>query len=261
MRSHIRVAKKEQTDGLGFKSSSSVTAGNEWWLNAYAAGASRLGGAAADDGGSVSDTDSDGTADAAAIPRSSRQRKRTRSDGGGSDSDASAGERAAAPVRTGDEDPYAVPSFEELFRATGGARLGMRARRAQPGKWARAEHGVVGAAVTAAATVMSGRRTDAVAPANAVGGGTVSLAVDADRVERKLRKAEKAARRAARRAKASTLGAAEDEAAAPDAATAEAAGGEENAAGAADNRHDDAAVRRLSKQMAKEERRRRTRGE
>lgn len=32
------------------------------------------------------------------------------------------------------------PSFEELFKATGGARLGMRARRKQPGKLERADH-------------------------------------------------------------------------------------------------------------------------
>ena len=30
-------------------------------------------------------------------------------------------------------------SYEELFKATGGARLGMRARASQRGKWMRAE--------------------------------------------------------------------------------------------------------------------------
>lgn len=33
-----------------------------------------------------------------------------------------------------------VPTFEELFKATGGARLGMRARRKQTGKLERADH-------------------------------------------------------------------------------------------------------------------------
>jgi hypothetical protein len=32
-----------------------------------------------------------------------------------------------------------APTFEELFKATGGARMGMRARASQKGKWQRAE--------------------------------------------------------------------------------------------------------------------------
>jgi hypothetical protein len=38
------------------------------------------------------------------------------------------------------DDGVAPPSFEELFKATGGARLGMRARRKQTGKLERADH-------------------------------------------------------------------------------------------------------------------------
>jgi len=36
-------------------------------------------------------------------------------------------------------EPSGPPSFEELFKATGGARLGMRARADQQGKWIRTE--------------------------------------------------------------------------------------------------------------------------
>lgn len=32
-------------------------------------------------------------------------------------------------------------SYEELFKATGGLRMGMRARASQKGKWTRAENG------------------------------------------------------------------------------------------------------------------------
>jgi hypothetical protein len=77
-----------------------------------------------------------------------------------------------------------MPSFDELFKATGGARLGMRARRAQKGKWERADDD-------------GGRRA---APAVGATAGLDEEALKAAKVAKKARKALKLAAKEAKKA-------------------------------------------------------------
>ena len=120
--SHIRVSKKEETEGLGFKKDVGDAGwGDQWgaWSAAFEQGGP-IGGSAAVRGDSDSDSDSDSSAGSGNAAAPVGRRKRQRAD--------VAGGSSGGP-----------PSFEALFAATGGARLGMRARREQPGKLQRAE--------------------------------------------------------------------------------------------------------------------------
>ena len=105
---HLKIDKKEDAGGVGIEQVAVAErdASNVWWHDAFAGRLTSL-----DIGGKKS-------------KKSSKKKKEERDKGGG----AALGEGAAPP------------SFDVLFAATGGARLGMRARRPQPGKLDRADH-------------------------------------------------------------------------------------------------------------------------
>lgn len=157
MTSHIKIAKKDDALGVGAKVTEHDNFGHQWWFQAYGGGASKpIGGAAAVTRDALSDSsDSDDSDSDAAVGSKRKSAAKSRKcaakrarDGSSSDSDsdsprAAAGGAGSASAAGGSGTVIAggvvIPSFEELFKATGGARLGMRARREQPGKWARAE--------------------------------------------------------------------------------------------------------------------------
>jgi Pin2-interacting protein X1 len=108
MVSHIRVKKKIDQEGIGFDvSNKSQDWNQQWWLNTYKSDivSKTIGGKAAVSLQSDSESDSD--------------------------SDSSKSEPKQKSFDS------SQPSWEDLFKATGGARLGMRARIDQPGKWNR----------------------------------------------------------------------------------------------------------------------------
>jgi Pin2-interacting protein X1 len=177
---HVKVVKKEDTAALGYREVAlrATSGGDQWWLGDDPFAKARVGGAAAD----------------------AKGKKRARSgggDGGGGGGTSGGGAASAG----GDVQAF----YKKLFEATGGARLGMRARREQPGKWERAEAALAGA--------------EGAAPEECAEGAAA---------EKAARKAErKAARRAAREAAAGPAAAAE--AAAAEDAAAEAAAAEKAA--------------------------------
>lgn len=104
MQSHIKVAKKDEPTGLGLDKAAveSVQANENWWQDAFS-----------------SNLKSFTSNNKKAKKSSSKKRKNEEED------------------LEGNAD---APSFDDLFRATGGARLGMRARASQNGKFKRTEH-------------------------------------------------------------------------------------------------------------------------
>jgi hypothetical protein len=124
---HVRVKKKEDTAALGYVAPpGGDAAAQDWWsVDPFAAAA------------------------AAAGVKSGRKSKSAKGGGGGGDgasAGAGSGSGAAAvpgvPAGSNVQDFYAG-----LFAATGGARLGMRARRDQPGKVTRSGDDAAGAVV------------------------------------------------------------------------------------------------------------------
>lgn len=103
---HIKVHKKDDSTGLGIdtaiKQESAVA--ENWWHDGFSKQLKAFGG---------------GVSDGKKVKKSKGKRKLE--DAGIKD---------------------APPTYDELFAATGGARLGMRARAKQPGKIARAEQGL-----------------------------------------------------------------------------------------------------------------------
>lgn len=117
--SHLRITKKSDVlAGVGAARSGTDAAAfatDSWWAGAYAAGA------AARIGGNVVEAYSDSDSSRDCISRD-----------GSTTAMPSVGGTSAIAMSSGVD-------FDALFRATGGARLGMRAHRAQPGKLRRAE--------------------------------------------------------------------------------------------------------------------------
>jgi hypothetical protein len=186
---HVRVARREGTAALGFKAGLTPVGGGGLAGAAGAAGAAplydvargadafasaagvRIGGAANDDGSSDSDSDS---SDGGARARKKRRRA----------AEGAAGAAAA---------PQSGEFWSQLYEATGGARLGMRARAEQKGKLERAEKP---AGSAEAGSVKAG---DAAAGGAAATGDAAvedGVAAETDR------QAQRAARRAARKAAA-----------------------------------------------------------
>ena len=123
MSEHIRQKKKDDTAGLGVSESTdfvvdttvkgsaktSITGGNDnWWHDAFASNLKSL---------------------------NKKKDKKKQKRGGGA-----AGE--ASSTAQDDNEVEAPPTLEELFKATGGVRLGMRARADQSGKFRRGEKDV-----------------------------------------------------------------------------------------------------------------------
>ena len=207
IKTHVRVAKKEEAEGIGFKASSATPAWSMPLLGNGGLAPGRIGGDAAV---TLSSSDSDDS-DADGAARRAAGSKRRRSPGGGA---------SALPSVFGEA---AAPTFEELFAATGGARLGMRARADQPGKIARAEKH---ARALAARQQQEAAARASVAPSDASAGeaeGGAGEEVDrraakaARRAAREEKRRAKEARRAARAAAAATAVAAAAAAAASEA--------------------------------------------
>jgi len=127
MASHIKVKKREESAGLGTETAAAEDGPKEnWWMDALGAGLKamnkkssdkkradkRKSKAEADEGGEEAHKDKK--------RRKERKEKKDKKDKG--------------PQQAGN-----TPTFAELFAATGGARLGMRARAEQKGKLLRVE--------------------------------------------------------------------------------------------------------------------------
>jgi hypothetical protein len=115
MQTHIKVSKKEEATGLGLDKAvvEQTEASEHWWHDAFSSTLKSF---------------------TASTNSSSKKRKRDKK------------EKKNKKDRNDDEDDdddatsKNAPSFEDLFKATGGARLGMRARASQNGKFKRTEH-------------------------------------------------------------------------------------------------------------------------
>jgi hypothetical protein len=168
MVSHIKVAKKDDTAALGFKEAAmrKETADN-WFFGTFdaALGGARIGGAAAVDGDGSSSSSSDESDGGDRRARAGKKRARDggRASRGSSSSSSSSGSDAGggakAPAGAPDALSHSDAFYAALFKATGGARLGMRARADQRGKWERAERAAAGAGGAAGAATAAGDGT------------------------------------------------------------------------------------------------------
>ena len=126
MKTHIKVVKKDDTSALGFKKVEFTKDNDQWFLGIASgdpfSGAS-IGGKAAVKSLSKEDSDCD---ECGGVPETKRAKKRDR-------------EVNQAEPESQSEIMDVQSFYQKLFQETGGQRLGMRARRDQPGKWARAE--------------------------------------------------------------------------------------------------------------------------
>lgn len=130
IKTHVRVTKKEESLGVGFRVDAVNT---QTWAQSMQASCTppgRIGGSAA----VMLDTSSDDTSsDDGGVPAGKGSKRRR-------EAATPASIAVAATVGIPLSAYGDAPSFEDLYAATGGARLGMRARAEQPGKIARAEH-------------------------------------------------------------------------------------------------------------------------
>jgi hypothetical protein len=117
MQTHIKVSKKEEATGLGLDKAvvEQTEASEHWWHDAFS---STLKSFTASTNSSSKKRKRD---------KKEKKNKKDRNDDEDDDDDDDASSKNA-------------PSFEDLFKATGGARLGMRARASQNGKIKRTEH-------------------------------------------------------------------------------------------------------------------------
>ena len=144
MVSHVAVEKKIDSQGIGAEavSAEEEVKAASWWHDAYA---SKLANIEVD-----SDSDSDDGDDKKRRKKKDKKNKKKKRDKPSSSSSSS------SSAGVGESGEIVMPTFEELFAATGGARLGMRAHagRRQNGKFERAEKGVTGGAAAALAESM-----------------------------------------------------------------------------------------------------------
>lgn len=171
MTTHIKAKKKDDTNAIGYDAVKQGVTQDLWMksMNVFnGMKAAPIGGKAA-----VSAADSDSESEDEKPRKAKAARKRARDDSdsdSSSDSDSDAapafridrkgGAKATGGMSSQDaaaalNDPDQAQDFyKSLYEATGGARLGMRARAKQSGKWSRAEQGVVGKAPVATAHVL-----------------------------------------------------------------------------------------------------------
>ena len=136
MVTYVKVAKKEDNAALGFKEAESVKSNEQWYFGDPFSSASVGGKAAVKLQAGRDSDDSDASSVSSASRGSGGKRPRPAS------APAAAGDTVelSAAAFPGAPQGHDVQDFyKKLFKATGGARLGMRARRDQPGKWDRAE--------------------------------------------------------------------------------------------------------------------------
>ena len=220
---HVRVAKKDDTAALGFKAAEAAKSNDQWFFgDPFAVG--RIGGKAAVARAEASDDSSDSGSGAG-----------SGSEGGGGGVGGGGGKRArateagvapesvelnAAAFPGAPEGGDVQALYKKLFKATGGARLGMRARRDQPGKWDRAEAKAAADKAAAKASAEEAAAGAEAAGAEAAGGaddcdagdGGKRARKEARRAAREERKRleEKAAKKARKREKREAKGAASE---------------------------------------------------
>ena len=142
MVTYVKVAKKEDNAALGFKEAESVKSNEQWYFGDPFSSASVGGKAAVKlQAGRDSDDSADSDASSASSASSSRGSggKRPRPASAPAAAAGDAVELSAAAFPGAPQGHDVQEFYKKLFKATGGARLGMRARRDQPGKWDRAE--------------------------------------------------------------------------------------------------------------------------
>ena len=146
MTNHVAVEKKLDNHGIG---ADAVVADEEmkqgsWWHDAYAQKLANI------------EVQSDSDDDESTKRRRKKKKKKEKKEKKKSkDGKSKKGDCADSSKKEtyGNDVGFDMPTFEELFAATGGARLGMRAHagRRQSGKFERAEKGVTGGAAAALA--------------------------------------------------------------------------------------------------------------
>lgn len=118
---HITVDKKEDAGGIGIEAvvAEQREQSNVWWHDAYAGRLANL------TFGVDIETRKEG---------GKKKGDKKSKDGNKKAKKGSDPTDAGGSGRTAQDILSSMPSFEELFKATGGARLGMRARRRQTGQ-------------------------------------------------------------------------------------------------------------------------------
>ena len=138
---HIKTTKKDGKDGLGVSADmkGEGAAEDQWWFDSYSNGMSEFKkearkkrkrdeeGVCGDD---VDNVDNDKQKNKK-VKKEKKEKKKNKKE----KKEAKKSKEKSGKVST----DFDAPSFEELFKATGGARLGMRARANQAGKFKRTE--------------------------------------------------------------------------------------------------------------------------
>lgn len=135
---HIKTTKKDDKDGLGVSAETKGegAAEDQWWFDSYSNGMSEFKKEARkkrkrDEEGDGDDVDSDKQKNKKAKKEKKEEKKKDKKE----KKEAKKSKEKSGKIST----DFGAPSFEELFKATGGARLGMRARANQAGKFKRTE--------------------------------------------------------------------------------------------------------------------------
>ena len=111
--SYIKVAKRDEAMGLGAETLPEEGAADGWWFQAFSSNLKQF-------------KEKKGKKDKK-VKKEKREKKEKKE------------KKEKREKREEEEGGDAAPSFDELYKATGGKRLGMRARCDQPGKIRRTE--------------------------------------------------------------------------------------------------------------------------
>ncbi len=140
IKTHIKAKKREENSGLGQEKVAAAAAGDVWWTNGIDETLHKL----------RAKRELKKKLKKEAKKEAKRNKKSKKSKRKGEEGAADVGDEeeyvrkkmqqvSDAELLKGFDGPKGLPSDHELFAATGGARLGMRAQRRAEGKWARAE--------------------------------------------------------------------------------------------------------------------------
>jgi Pin2-interacting protein X1 len=135
---HVKTTKKDDKDGLGASAETKGEAAGEdqWWFDSYSNGMSEFKKEARKKRKRGDDEDNSGSDDREKKSKKSKKDKKDKKD---KKKDKKEKKSEKKSKDKSDKKDFSAPSFEELFKATGGARLGMRARANQAGKFKRTE--------------------------------------------------------------------------------------------------------------------------
>lgn len=141
--SHIVINKRDDNVGLGLESAIEADAVHEaWWHSAYAGNLDRF---------KKKMKEKKSKSDKKDKKKSKKDKRISCKES--TDGNVKSDKKRKRATESLNE-PLKIPSYDELFAATGGARLGMRARKEQKGKILRTEKsGVVNTAVNIATNI------------------------------------------------------------------------------------------------------------